>query len=126
MLLAAMIPLITDQLGRATPRATEATLNPPSTPLFHRREASPPLLPIPATGTEIQACLGDFLKAKGIDLSRAGDILADLDLTPDIISEVPVTRLCSVMDAVEGRVLKFQMFAREWNNRLQVKKRRLH
>ncbi|KAJ8585723.1 hypothetical protein M405DRAFT_910709 [Rhizopogon salebrosus TDB-379] len=98
MLLAAMIPLITDRLGHAMPRATEATLNPPSTPLSHRREASPPLSPIPATGMEIQACLGDFLKEKGIDLSRAGNILADLDLTPDIISEVPVTHLCMILE----------------------------
>ncbi|KAG2131759.1 hypothetical protein DEU56DRAFT_914323 [Suillus clintonianus] len=124
MLLAAMIPLITERL--APPRVPEAVplnLPVPSTPV--RPCDASPFSPTPAAGTEIQTCLGDFLKAKGINILDSGSILFDLDLTPDIVGEVPVAHLSDVMDVVEGRVLKFQMFAREWNDRLQVKRRRL-
>ena len=52
------------------------------------------------------------------------DALKELELTPDIVADVPVARLCEVMSAVEGRVRKFQVFCKEWNVRLEDKRRR--
>jgi len=68
----------------------------------------------------------DFLRIKDIDLTACEAALATLDLTPDIIHEVPVPRLCEVTGAVEGQLWKFQSFCREWTERLDEKKRRLH
>jgi hypothetical protein len=83
-----------------------------------------PLSPAPDTELELHACLGDFLRDKGIDLTGAETALMELELTPDIVTEVPVARLCEVMGAIEGRVRKFQVFCREWSARLEDKKRR--
>jgi hypothetical protein len=33
---------------------------------------------------ELHACLGDFLKSKGINLLAAQDALKELELTPDM------------------------------------------
>lgn len=54
-----------------------------------------------------------------------------LELTPDIIPEVPVTRLFEVTGAVEGRIRKLQSYCKDWNAHLlakkaQVKRRRLN
>jgi hypothetical protein len=49
----------------------------------------------------------------------------DLKLTPDIIPEVPVARLCEVTGAVEGRIRKFQAYCKVWNGRLDAKKGQL-
>ena len=46
----------------------------------------------------------------------------ELELTPDIVADVPVARLCEVMGAVEGHVCKFQVFCKEWNAHLEDKK----
>ena len=66
------------------------------------------------------------MMAKGIDLTGTEAALMELELTSDIVSEVPVARLCEVMGAVEGRVWKFQIFCREWSARLEDKKRRVN
>jgi hypothetical protein len=67
----------------------------------------------------------------GIDLMGSKEPLMVLELTPDIILEVPVTRLCEVMGIVEDCVRKLQSYCRDWNARLavkraQVKRRRLY
>lgn len=82
-----------------------------------------PLSPAPDTGLELHACIGDFLRLKGIDLSTAESSLLELDMTPDIMTEVPTARLCEVTGMVEGRVRKFQVFCKEWCVRLEDKKR---
>jgi hypothetical protein len=73
---------------------------------------------------ELHACIGDFLRSKGIDLLASESALMELELTPDIVADVPVARLCEVMGTVEGRVRKFQTFCKEWNARLVDKRRR--
>jgi hypothetical protein len=72
---------------------------------------------------ELHSCIGDFLRSKGIDLIASEPALMELELTPDIVADVPVARLCEVMGTVEGRVRKFQVFCKEWNARLEDKKR---
>ncbi|KDQ54005.1 hypothetical protein JAAARDRAFT_49588 [Jaapia argillacea MUCL 33604] len=64
----------------------------------------------------------DFLKLKGIDLTNSETALMELELTLDIVADVPVAHLCKVMGAVEGCVQKFQVFCKEWNSRLEEKK----
>jgi hypothetical protein len=73
---------------------------------------------------ELHVCLGDFLKSKGINLLALLDALKELELTLDIVADVPIVRLCEVMGAVEGHVRKFQVFCKEWNARLEDKRRR--
>jgi hypothetical protein len=72
---------------------------------------------------ELHSCIGNFLRSKGIDLMASEPGLMALELTPDIVVDVPVARLCEVMGAIEVRVCKFQVFCKEWNTRLEDKKR---
>ena len=77
---------------------------------------------IPMPGEELHACLLAFKEEKGIDLTHIKSSLADLELTPDILGQVPVSRLCAVTGAIEGQVWKFQMFATEWSAQLEAQK----
>lgn len=126
LLMAAMIPLITSQLAPKVPSAPvdTASVSAPSTPKRIRPIPPPPQSPSPAPGTELHVCIADFLAAKNIDMGGAEMALMELELTPDIMNEVPVARLCDVLGAVEGRVRKFQLFCKEWVARVEDKKRR--
>lgn len=95
----------------------------PSTPSRPRQTREPPLSPSPSPGMELDACVTDFLTTKGIDVFDATPRLHELDLTPDIINDVPVARLIEVMGLVEGQVRKFQRFCKEWVERLDEKRR---
>jgi hypothetical protein len=48
--------------------------------------------------------------------------LANLELTPDIIPDVPVACLCEVTGTVEGCLRKFQAYCKTWNTRFEMKK----
>lgn len=80
-----------------------------------------PFSPIPGRNAEIRSCLTDFASVKGIDITGCEERLMALDLTPDIVPDVPVERLCSVTGALEGQLRKFQNFCKEWNARLDEK-----
>jgi hypothetical protein len=126
LLMAAILPLLMNHLpSNPQPLATTSLriTTPPSTPSRTNHTATP-LSPAPDVDMELHACLGDFLKSKGINLLASLDALKELELTPDIVADVPVVRLCEVMGAVEGRVRKFQVFCKEWNARLEDKRRR--
>jgi hypothetical protein len=45
-----------------------------------------------------------------------------LELTLDIIPDIPVARLLEVADTIEGHIRKFQAYCKIWNTRLDVKK----
>ena len=116
----AVLPLITSQLANksfplptppVTPPKLAVAVNPPT-----------PLSPELNQELELHACIGDFLKVKGIDLSASEDALMELELMPDIITNVPVSRLCEVTGVVEGCIHKFQVFCKTWNAH-QEKKR---
>ena len=87
-----------------------------------QQHLSIPQSPSPAAGTELSVCIGDFLKAKGVNLFMAEPALAALELTLEIINQVPVDRLCDVMGAIEGCVRKFQLFCKEWVECVKDKK----
>lgn len=112
LLLAAMLPIINNLAPKAHTSAADLPATPPRAPIQPTMPATPtkplaPLSPVPNTASELHACLADLLKVKGIDLVGAEAVFANLDLTPDIILEVPVARLCEITGALEGRVWKF-------------------
>ena len=78
--------------------------------------------PLPDAGSELRSCLEDFARVKGIDLIQHEAVLARLDLTPDILPDVPITRLCELTGAVEGQLWKLQVYCKEWYTRLQKKR----
>ncbi|KIK94318.1 hypothetical protein PAXRUDRAFT_33579 [Paxillus rubicundulus Ve08.2h10] len=119
-LLATITSLIASQLAPKPPASS--MVDPPSTPHRHQQEASLPVSPLPAPGSKIHTCLQDFLAQKSIDFCSAEDVLSQLKLTPDIITDVPVSCLCEILSTVEGRALKFQAFSCEWNTHFQLKK----
>lgn len=90
----------------------------PSSPL------AAPLSPVPAAGTELHQCLVDFLKQEGTDFTRHETVLAAKQYTPAIIPAASNARLAELTGAMEGTVLAFQLFCKEWNDRLGLKKRR--
>ena len=111
--------------GMFRKRAHSESLSPicrnPVTPV-RKAHMSPPLSPIPMANSELRSCLSDFAEAKGIDLTACEEALATLDLTPDIIPDVPVQRLCDITHATEGQIFKFHVFCHGWNARLEEKK----
>jgi hypothetical protein len=117
LLVTAMLPFIANMSqNQSSPLPT------PSTPA--RSAVGLPSSPIPIPGSELHACLVDFNNAKGIDLIDHESVLANLDLTPDILSDIPVARLGQVTGVVEGKLWKFQAFCKEWNEWLAAKKQR--
>src|ERR1700691_6245479 len=108
LLMAAILPLLMNHLPSNPQPLTATSLHittPPSTPSRTNRTATP-LLTAPNVDMELHVCLGDFLKSKGINLLALQDALKELELTPDIVADVPIARLCEVMGAVEGCVRK--------------------
>ncbi|KAJ6601564.1 hypothetical protein B0H10DRAFT_1823908, partial [Mycena sp. CBHHK59/15] len=121
-LLTALLPILqTLSLQNKTPPRTTLPRAFPTTP----RKPTSPVSPIPTPSSELHSCLESFFKAKGINLLEAESALAAVGLTPDIISNVPVSRLGEITGAVEGHLWGLQSFSREWSARLQEKKRRL-
>ncbi|KAF9229200.1 hypothetical protein BS17DRAFT_762875 [Gyrodon lividus] len=125
LLLAAVIPLLTNHL---VPKTSDSTTLPmtPTKPHESSHRESLPLSPVPPAGSKIHACLEDFFRVKGVDLQQSEEALTDLDLTPDIIADIPISRLNEVLNTVEGRTHKYQAFTKEWLSHLQCKKRRLN
>jgi len=106
---------------RARSESSSPIRRSPVTPV-RKAPVSPPLSPIPTANSELRSCLSDFAEAKGIDLTVCEESLTALDLTPDIIPDVPVQRLCDITHATEGQILKLHVFCRGWNARLEEKK----
>ena len=116
--------LVGQQLAAPSSQAAAYALSrPPSTPSRHVRTPPPPSSPMPPHAEELRHFLEALRIKKGIDLRESEHQLALLEYTPDILPDVPLDRLKEVTGAVDGRVLKLQAFAREWNER-QAQKRR--
>ncbi|KAJ7088713.1 hypothetical protein C8R44DRAFT_649479, partial [Mycena epipterygia] len=125
-----MAAILTNLAPRSVAPASASTImptTPPRTPLANLpatpQKPAPPMFPIPTTSSELHTCLTDFLKVKAIDILSCESSLATLELTPAIISEVPISRLKDITGAVEGRLWSFQIFCREWCLRPAEKKR---
>ncbi|KAJ7051597.1 hypothetical protein C8F01DRAFT_639347 [Mycena amicta] len=126
VLLAAMLPILASMSSKADPfRTPPRTTVPADCPAAPQRPAAAPSSPVPARDQELHACLVAFREAKDIDMLDAEASLAELELTPDAIVNVPVARLMEVTGAVEGRVYKLVAFSRDWVARLEEKRRRI-
>lgn len=121
MLIAAMVPLLTS-LVDCNSVAVAAPSSGPSMSATAASSLKRPLSPASDIGNELNDCLRAFKDAKGINFMSHKDILLSLDLTPDILPDVPVTRLCQITGAVEGRIMKFQAFCKAWNARNDEKR----
>ncbi|KAJ7208738.1 hypothetical protein C8J57DRAFT_1517145 [Mycena rebaudengoi] len=86
---------------------------PPRTTLFIAFPTTPGSLPAPFH--RFRQCRRS---TKGINLLQAESALAAVGLTPDIISNVSVSRLGEITGAVEGHLWGLQSFSREWSARL--------
>lgn len=117
LLMAAMLPLLTNLSQK---RTHSVSSTPPQR--SRQRMEIPALSPLPAAGSELHTCLCNFTEASGIDIMICEDTLMALELTPDVIPDVPVARLCELTDIVEGRIRKFQAYCKTWNARLDLKK----
>jgi hypothetical protein len=114
-----LLPLLSSMSRkRACSESSSPVRHNPVTPVW-KAHVSPPLSPVPAADSELRSCLSDFAAMKGIDLTSCEEVLMALDLTPDIIPEVPVQRLCDITHATEGQVLKLHVFCCGWNARLE-------
>lgn len=102
------------------PIAHSAT-HPPQTPR-HSHHQSPPSSPMPPRGSELHHFLVALDTKKNVNMLAYEEQLMALDFTPDILPEVPVSRLKEITGAVDGTVMKMQLFAKEWVAR-QVEKR---
>ncbi|KAF9225177.1 hypothetical protein BS17DRAFT_801307 [Gyrodon lividus] len=125
LLLAAVIPLLTNHLVLKTSDSTTLPMT-PTKPHKSSHCESPPLSPVLPAGSKIHACLEDFFRVKGVDLQQSEEALTDLDLTPDIIADIPISHLNEVLNTVEGHTHKYQAFTKEWSSHLQCKKRQLN
>jgi hypothetical protein len=63
-----------------------------------------------------------FCRDNGIDIMAIESALTKLDLTPDVIPDVPVLHLCDVTGMVEGCAMKLQAYFREWYSCLDEKR----
>lgn len=76
-LIMAIMPLITGGISQKRPRSPSLARS--------TRHTSIPLSPLPASGSELRACLRDFAEATDIDLAHCEDSLAVMEFTPDTV-----------------------------------------
>jgi hypothetical protein len=124
LLITSLIPLLVGiSHNQGDQAVTLAALPNPEIP--HQMMAPHPAMSpmeIPLPGEELHACLITFKASKGIDLLHIESSLVDLDLTPDILGNMSVSRLCIVTGAIEGHIWKFQVFATDWSAQLEVER----
>ncbi len=129
-LLLGLVPLFTALAGQQLVSAHTAGPsvfsldNPPHTPA-RVSQCSPPSSPLQPDDNELHQFLVALLAKKDIDLLACESQLAALDFTPDILPVVKVSQLKEVTGATDGKVIKMQLFAKEWTKR-QEEKRRAH
>ncbi|KAI0794060.1 hypothetical protein C8Q74DRAFT_1365587 [Fomes fomentarius] len=129
-LLLGLMPLFTALAGQQLVSAHTAGPsvfslgNPPRTPA-HVSQRSPLSSPLQPDDNELHQFLVALLAKKDIDLLACESQLAALDFTPDILPVVEVSQLKEVTGATDGKLIKMQLFAKEWTKR-QEEKRRAH
>ena len=121
LLMAAMLPLLTNLVQKCPRSLSPACQSVPATPC-HSKAVSLPFSPLPRQGSKLHACLGDFLAASGLDLTDCKDVLLKQELTPDIIPEIPFDHLCTITGTAKGRIQKFQAYCKIWNVHLDMKR----
>ena len=86
------------------------------------KAVSLPFSPLPRQGYKLCACISDFLAASGLNRTDCKDVLLKQELTPDITLKIPFDHLCTITDALDGRIPKFQAYCKIWNVRLDAKR----
>jgi len=132
-----MMVLLTALVTNATKSAPSAVLDQPpailaaitpgtpaALPVTPVKPARPVVIfsPIPTMSAELHACLADFERVKGIDLYEIESSLAFLEITPEVVANMPMARLVELTGALKGRLRKFQIFCEKWVERLEEKK----
>ncbi|GBE82416.1 hypothetical protein SCP_0408000 [Sparassis crispa] len=77
---------------------------------------------LPNHGEELVFCLRDFKTVTNVDILNVEDVFKTNAITPSIIREMPVQRLCELSGVLEGHMWQFQSFCKEWCD--YVKERR--
>ncbi|TDL14115.1 hypothetical protein BD410DRAFT_846335 [Rickenella mellea] len=126
LLLAAVIPLLTNLTRPAIPTTPvrPRVVSTPGTPTKSKaaRASLAPDSPAPAAGEELRQFLVDLQRVKSVDIQAKEAALAALDITPDIIPDIPVSRICELVGVTEGVGFKVQKFCRAWNACLEEKR----
>jgi len=124
MLLAALLPVLRGlsrkwsclesptKLALSTPKCLKSTL---------ATAIAVSDLPMPEKGMELCACLHDFAKLEGINLTIHEIPLHLEDYSPDIIPFVDDAELCRITGATSGIVIKFKRFCKDWFNQYEQK-----
>ncbi|KAG8736636.1 hypothetical protein FRC10_009076 [Ceratobasidium sp. 414] len=78
----------------------------------------PPILSLTPSAL-ITASITAFREHSGIDLSEGQAYLEHHELTPEVVPEVPYQDLADHLKIMEGKVLKYQLFCREFLKKLK-------
>lgn len=121
-MLMGLAPLLTALAGQHLLSASATPA--PQTPK-RSRQLSPPSSPLSPGSSELHQFLIALLTKKDVDLLDAEASLAERDYTPDILHQVDRAELKVVTGTTDGKVIKMQMFAKEWTKRHTEKLRAL-
>ncbi|KAI0743072.1 hypothetical protein C8Q80DRAFT_1192458 [Daedaleopsis nitida] len=122
-MLMGLAPLLTALAGQHLLSSSSAPA--PQTPK-RSRQLSPPSSPLSPGSSELHQFLIALLDKKDVDLLESEASLAAKDYTPDILHQVDRAELKAMTGATDGKVIKMQMFAKEWTKRQVGKLRALY
>lgn len=79
--------------------------------------------PPPPFAQEMEVCLADFYRKRGLDFTAHLDALNVLGMTPDVIPGWELKRLMETMVGVlEGHAMKFVAFCKAWSVEIESKR----
>ncbi|KAG8718744.1 hypothetical protein FRC09_012180 [Ceratobasidium sp. 395] len=130
LLVAAMIPLLTS-LTQSAMGSAHAAPPPDPRPAPEPVPRAPVQAPAPTpalpevkfTEAHILDCILAFKEESGIDLGDKVAALQHRDLTPDLIREVPLEHLATVLGVSEGKAIKYHIFCRHWVHGVRLKQK---
>ena len=119
-----LLPVLSGLAGQQLASAHAASVSSMSTPSRLQDDAysSPPMSPS-SSDNELHQFLVALLAKKHVDLLDAEEKLAADDYTPDILHAADLARLKELTGATDGKIIKMQVFAREWSKRKEEKRR---
>lgn len=111
-----LLTALASKMLRSPTRTSQAAYA-PSSPIRASGSSDIPSSPPTAPDSELHVCLEQLLIEKQVDFRGevAGDALAALDFSPDVIAGVPIVRLCEITNLNEGRARKLQLFCKSWS-----------
>ncbi|RDX56589.1 hypothetical protein K466DRAFT_606734 [Polyporus arcularius HHB13444] len=96
--------------------------NPPRTPASVAR-MTPPTSPLPPPADELHQFLIALSIKKDVDMLDCEAELAAREFTPDILPSVAFAQLKEATGVADGKIVKMQVFAKEWVARQQEKRK---